>query len=119
MVGDYLKLAEDLRSARRSMDEVRGRAESDDGLVEAVVDCNGTVVELELDARVYRNPDSVALARQIKDTIRAAVADATRQAFAVMRKSLPADAREESADLVLDPILQQLGLHEERAGHRG
>ena len=119
MVGDYVKLATDLSDARRSMDEVRGRAESDDGLVEVVVDCSGAVVQLELDPRIYRNPDSTALADLIKDTIGVAIKDATRRAFAVMRKSLPADAKEESADLMLDPILQQLALHDERSGQWG
>jgi DNA-binding protein YbaB len=106
-------LARALRAARTRMDDVRGRAESEDGLVVVEVDGTGLVQLLELDPRIYRAPDSDALAEKILATIGAAVVDATRQAVGVARETL-ADTGGEP-DLSVDPVLRQLRLRDERS----
>ncbi|TCC58283.1 YbaB/EbfC family DNA-binding protein [Kribbella pittospori] len=105
MIDDLTKLAEELGAARRAAAEVRGTAESDDGLVRAVVDGDGGLVELELDPRIYRTPDSSALAGVIKETIGDALEDAARQAFAVVRKVLPTAEQDQ---IPIEPVLAEL-----------
>ncbi|GAB2678069.1 YbaB/EbfC family nucleoid-associated protein [Kribbella swartbergensis] len=105
MIEDLTKLAEELGAARRAASEVRGRAVSDDGLVTVVVDGDGGLAELELDPRIYRNPDSALLADCIKQTIARALDDATQQAFAVVRKVLPEAERDE---LLFEPLLAEV-----------
>ena len=105
MIDDLTSLAEELGAAQRAAAEVRGQAESDDGLVHVVVDGQGTLTELHLDPRIYRNPDSAQLADAIKQTIGRAFEDATRQAFAVIRKVLP-DAEQDA--LPIEPVLAEI-----------
>jgi DNA-binding protein YbaB len=105
MIDDLTKLAQELGAAQRAASEVRGRAESEDGLVSVVVDGGGTLAELHLDPRIYRNPDSAQLAESIKQTIGRAFEDATRQAFAVVRKVLP-EAEQDA--LPLEPVLAEI-----------
>jgi DNA-binding protein YbaB len=114
MAEDLYELAGELRDFRRSASEVRGSAESADGLVTAVVNGDGALVELGLDPRIFRTTDSEALAGKIQQTIVQATEDATHKAFVVLRKTLLRDADEETADLVIDPILEQLRLRNER-----
>jgi DNA-binding protein YbaB len=115
MIEDFTKLAEDLQAARRAASDVRGRAESDDGLVAVTVDGDGGLVGLELDPRIYRTPDSSALAETITKTFAGAVEDATRRAFAVMRTTMLPGADEETADLVIGPVLEQIRRRKERS----
>jgi DNA-binding protein YbaB len=105
MIDDLTKLAEELGTVRQAASEVRGRAESDDGLVCVVVDGDGSLIELDLDPRIYRTPDSAALADSIKDTIGRALEDATRQAFAVVRKVLP---EAEQDEFLFEPVLAEI-----------
>lgn len=105
MIDDLTSLAQELGAAQRAAAEVRGHAESDDGLVHAIVDGEGALVELELDPRIYRDPDSAALADTIRQTISRALEDATRQAFAVVRKVLP---EAEQGELPVEPVLAEI-----------
>jgi DNA-binding protein YbaB len=105
MIDDLTSLAEELGAAQRAAAEVRGRAESDDGLVSVVVDGEGNLAELDLDPRIYRSPDSAALADSIRQTIGRALEDATRQAFAVVRKVLP---EAEQGELPIEPVLAEI-----------
>lgn len=71
--------------------EITGTAWSDDRLVKAVVGPRGQLVELEIDPRVYRNPNSKALSATILATVRAAVADANQKMRDIMDRALPKD----------------------------
>ncbi|MFI7677946.1 YbaB/EbfC family nucleoid-associated protein [Actinophytocola sp. NPDC049390] len=108
IIAGYEQLAEDVRVLQRVIAETRETADSADGLVAATVDGHGRLVELWLDPRVYRTPDSVSLATTIADTVRAAVRQADERVFAAARKFLPENATAETADLTLDPFLHQL-----------
>ncbi|TDO50626.1 YbaB/EbfC DNA-binding family protein [Kribbella sp. VKM Ac-2527] len=113
MIDDLAKLADDVTAARRAVSELRGHADSADGLVTVTVDGDGRLIDLELDARIYRNADSVALAEQIKQTFDQAIEDATRQAIRLMRATILPRAGA-TTDLVLDPVLEQIRLRAER-----
>lgn len=115
MMEDFTKLAEDLQAGRRAASEVRGRAESGDGLIAVTVDGDGGLVSLELDPRIYRTPDASALAETITKTFGSAVEDATRRAFAVVRKTMLPDADEATVDLVIGPVLEQIRKRNERS----
>lgn len=104
----YVRLAAEFRRLRELRANSRATACSDDGLVEATVDAAGRLVDLRLDPRVHRNPDSAALARTVLDTVSAANREAARSAFEVVSKFLPADADPETADLRFDLALAEL-----------
>lgn len=108
VISGYERLAEDIRVLRHALEETRETADSADGLVAATVDGHGKLVELWLDPRIYRAPDTTALAATISDTIAEAVRLAEEKVFAAVAKFLPADATAESADLRFDPFLHQL-----------
>ena len=93
MVDDLRAAMQNFEATRRKMLEVTATAWSDDRMVRAVVGPRGHLVGLEIDPRVFRKPNSVALSALIVATVR----DATEQALArsqdVVDGSLPADLR--------------------------
>ncbi|MDG4831849.1 YbaB/EbfC family nucleoid-associated protein [Solwaraspora sp. WMMD1047] len=105
---DRKRLHADLLTIQRRIGEVRVTAESDDGLVTATVGGRGELVELALDPRVYRDPDSRLLARLITETIRRAGALAADQVFALSRAVLAPRANRADTDLGFDVVLRQL-----------
>ncbi|GAB3938182.1 hypothetical protein GCM10029976_052300 [Kribbella albertanoniae] len=105
MIEDLTKLAEELGAAQRTAAGTVGHAESDDGLIRAAVDGQGVLIELVLDPRIYRTPDSTALAEAIRATVTRAAEDAALKAFAVMRKLLP-DAEQDEP--LMEPVLAEL-----------
>jgi DNA-binding protein YbaB len=66
------ELAANLRAAKAKIDDIEATADSPDGLVRATVSGRGNLVSLELESRLFRSPDSKALAATIAGTIRAA-----------------------------------------------
>lgn len=91
---------------QRKMLEVTGTAWSDDRLIKAVVGPRGQLVELEIDPRVYRTPNSKALAASIISTIRAAVDDATAQIKTIMEAALPHSRDAKIGDVSLADVMQ-------------
>ncbi|MFI9818615.1 YbaB/EbfC family nucleoid-associated protein [Saccharothrix variisporea] len=108
IISDYEQLAEDVRVVRQRLAEVRVTVESPDGMVGVTVGGAGELVDLWLDPRIYRRPDSDALARTITETVRRAVRGAQERGVAIAAAFLPADATPESADLRFDPFLREL-----------
>jgi DNA-binding protein YbaB len=64
-----------LLALRERVDVVTATAESDDGLIRATVNGRGGLLELELDARIYRVPDSRQLAARVTRAVRDAIDD--------------------------------------------
>lgn len=96
-------MARELKSALGKVDEVQrealqvtGVAWSDDRLIKAVVGPRGHLLELEIDPRVYRTPNSKALAATILASVRAATDDAMAQTRQIIEGSVPADLRARS-----------------------
>ncbi|QUQ67167.1 YbaB/EbfC family nucleoid-associated protein [Kutzneria sp. CA-103260] len=106
MHAEYERMAADVRSLRVRLGEIRVGAESDDGLITAVAGGTGQLLELRLDPRIYRAPDSAALARTITDTINLAARRAQQEGEAIAASFLSDDT--ESADPVFDPLLTAL-----------
>ncbi|MFD1326067.1 YbaB/EbfC family nucleoid-associated protein [Micromonospora sonneratiae] len=108
MFGEYERMAEDVRSIQQRMAEIRATADSGDGLISATVGGAGELIELWLDPRIYRAPNSGALAQAITDTIHRAVELSQEEGFAIAAKFLPSGATAETADLRFDPFLHAL-----------
>ncbi|MBK1786942.1 YbaB/EbfC family nucleoid-associated protein [Prauserella cavernicola] len=84
----FEQLADEIRDIQTRLAEVEETAESDDGLITVKVNARGDLLELELDPRLYRSPDSAALSREITETYRAARAAADERAFELTTRQL-------------------------------
>ncbi|KUL25029.1 YbaB/EbfC family nucleoid-associated protein [Actinoplanes awajinensis] len=93
MVSDLRKATSELPEIQRRMLSVTGTASSPDGLITAVVGPRGHLMELGIDPRALRRPDSKALSATILQTVRAAIEDAGRQSTEVLDDVLPGDLR--------------------------
>lgn len=80
------------RIQRESM-KITGVAWSDDGLIKAVVGPRGQLLELDLDPRIFRKPDSKALSAAILATVRNAVEEAMTKHRELIDEALPSDLR--------------------------
>ncbi|UQS24716.1 YbaB/EbfC family nucleoid-associated protein [Amycolatopsis thermalba] len=88
----YRRLRDDLLEIRARIADVTATADSPDGLISATVAGRGELTELHLDPRLFRSPDSKALAASILDTIRDAVDDSREQITEITREYLPPGA---------------------------
>jgi DNA-binding protein YbaB len=100
--------AQRINGVFRELAALRVGAESDDGLVAAVVDHRGRLRQLRLDPRVYRNPDADGLARGVVTTARAAADLAHREAVEVSAVLLPGHRDPDDTDLAFDPVIEEL-----------
>ena len=92
MIGDLRRSIATMGDAQRRMMRITGTAWSDDRLIKAVVGPRGQLLELEIDPRVYRTPNSKALAASIVATVRAAVEDVLREGNEILEQNLPTEA---------------------------
>lgn len=93
MLGDLKKATADLPDLQQRMLSVTGTGWSPDGLIKAVVGPRGHLLELDIDPRVLRQPNSKALSAAIVATVRSAVEDAGKQSAEMVGGTLPADFR--------------------------
>jgi DNA-binding protein YbaB len=93
MIDDLHKARNNIAESQRRILKIRGEAWSDDRMIKAVVGPRGQLVDLEIDPRVYRNPNSKALAASILATVRSAVDDALRKGREVRDELVPKDLR--------------------------
>jgi DNA-binding protein YbaB len=93
MMADLQKATDGLPKLQERMLTVTGTAWSPDGMIKAVVGPRGHLLELDIDPRVLRQPNSKALSASIVQTVRAAVEDAGRQSSELLSDSLPGDLR--------------------------
>lgn len=91
VIDDLQQTIENAAQTRQQIMEITGTAWSEDRLVKAVVGPRGQLIELEIDPRVYRTPNSKALAASIMSTVRAAVEDANKQTKEIVEKVMPKD----------------------------
>lgn len=81
---------------------------SRDGLVSVTVGPRGDLVTLDIDPRVFRRPDSRALADTIVETVQAAAAEAEQQVVETMSAVLPREAVEAQLSGDLEGYLEQM-----------
>jgi DNA-binding protein YbaB len=93
MVDDLTKALRNAEQTQRRVFEVTGTAWSDDRLIKAVVGPRGQLIDLDIDPRIYRRPNSRALAMTIVATVRAATDEAMAKTQQILDEQLPADLR--------------------------
>jgi len=91
MVSDLRRTVSSASETQKKMAQVTGVAWSDDRLIKATVGPRGQLVELEIDPRVYRQPNSKALAATIVATVRQASEEAMAKTKEIVREALPSD----------------------------
>jgi DNA-binding protein YbaB len=89
LLRDLNQTISNMASTQRQMLSLTGTAWSDDRMIKAVVGPRGQLVELEIDPRVYRKPNSKALAASIVSTVRAAVEDVVSKSQELMDQTMP------------------------------
>jgi DNA-binding protein YbaB len=107
MVGDLRRSLDNVGNLQKQLLKVTGTAWSDDRLIKAVVGPRGHLIELDLDPRIYRKPNSKALSAAISATIREAVEDVLRQNKEILDENLPSDMRLGVADSRLAKLVHQ------------
>jgi DNA-binding protein YbaB len=99
-----------MAQAQRKIARLTGEAWSKDGMVHAVVGPRGHLVELDLDPRVFRRPDSAHLSAEIVATVRDAIASVSAKARDLMDRAVPADLRpKEYAGF---DLMETFGMHD-------
>ncbi|NKE63808.1 YbaB/EbfC family nucleoid-associated protein [Lentzea sp. PSKA42] len=88
------RLAAEIRAIQRELAEVVEVAESDDGLIVATVNARGDLMDLELDPRLFRHPDSKALSEAITGVYRSGRAAADARAFELTMRQLELTRKE-------------------------
>jgi len=91
VIQDLNRSLDTIEETRQQILEVTGTAWSDDRLLKATVGPRGQLIELDIDPRVFRNPNSKALSASIITTVRAAVEDANKKTSKLVEKVLPDD----------------------------
>jgi DNA-binding protein YbaB len=98
-----------ISSAGTELADLAETAESADGLVEVTIGGGGELRSLWLDPRIYRFRDASELADSIRRTANFAASSVRQRAYDILKPELPPDSTVDTADLVFDPALVELG----------
>ena len=89
LMGEFQRLRAGADELQQKIKAVSVTARSDDKYVTVTVNARGELMELELDPRIYRRPDSKALADTITATLRRASAEAADRVAELCKPLLP------------------------------
>jgi DNA-binding protein YbaB len=89
LTGQLEKVRSGLSDMQKEITAVTATVKSPDGYVTATVGPRGHLVRLQLDGRIYRNPDSAKLAATITETIQKATSEAAQKVQDVTAKYAP------------------------------
>jgi DNA-binding protein YbaB len=89
MMAQVRRMTHEMGDTRKKILEVTATARSEDGLVTATVGPRGHLLELEIDPRIYRRPNSALLAQTIVETVRVAVEQAGQEVFQLLDSFAP------------------------------
>ncbi|MDQ3734970.1 MAG: YbaB/EbfC family nucleoid-associated protein [Actinomycetota bacterium] len=81
---------------------------SPDGLISATVGSRGELIRLDLDPRIYRQPDSRELADTITETIKAAGLAAKERVIEVFEPLIPREELQLHMDGDIDGVLERM-----------
>jgi len=93
VVDDLKRAMSSLGETQQQINKITGAGWSPDRLVKVTVGPRGQLVDLEIDPRVFRNPDSRGLADAILTAARNAVTDANGKAGEIVDKAVPEHLR--------------------------
>jgi len=108
LMAQFQKLREGAADLQRRLKEVTATARSQDRYVTATVGPRGQLIRLELDPRIYRDPNSRELARTITETIQRATAEAADKVAKLCRPLLPEDEVRAHLNQDLDGMFHRL-----------
>lgn len=91
MFADIREATAGIGGAQQQFLGVSATARSEDGMVEVTVGPRGQLVDLKLDPRIYRKPNSTELANKIVETTRRASEDAMNQGKQIVDQNTPAE----------------------------
>ncbi|MCI2421207.1 YbaB/EbfC family nucleoid-associated protein [Saccharopolyspora sp. K220] len=107
----FRELLDQLKEATRSIPETQRRmmdqtgvAFSPDRMVKVVVGPRGQLVDLEIDPRVFRQPNAAALSAMILQASRDAVTQVTESVQRIMNERMPPELAEIRAEYQPDQI---------------
>lgn len=89
LMGEFQRLRAGADELQQKIKAVSVTVRSDDNYVTVTVNARGELLDLDLDPRIYRRPDSKALAETIASTIRRASAEAADQVAELCKPLLP------------------------------
>lgn len=81
---------------------------SRDGLISVTVGARGDLIRLDIDPRIYRRPDSRALADTITETIQLATANAQDRVVELFEPLVPPEQMRVHLDGDLDGVLEHM-----------
>jgi len=81
---------------------------SPDGLISATVGARGELIRLDLDPRIYRQPDSRELADTITETIKAAGAAAKDRVLEVFEPLIPREEMQLHMDGDIEGVMERM-----------
>jgi DNA-binding protein YbaB len=89
MTAQFTTLRDGIAGLQQELRDLTVVEKSTDGLVTVTVGARGQLVDLALDPRVYRRPDSTALARSITQTVQKAAEAAAVRVSEISEKHAP------------------------------
>ena len=91
MISDLRRTVGSVNETHKKMAQITAVAWSDDRLIKATVGPRGQLVDLEIDPRIYRQPNSKALAATILATVRKACDEAMAKTQEIVKAAMPSD----------------------------
>ncbi len=85
------RMATEASTVQKRMMRVTAKVTSDDGLITATVGPRGHLIDLEIDPKIYRRPNSAQLAVTIVETVRQAVEQAANEVQDLLEGTIPDD----------------------------
>lgn len=89
LMAQFQKLRSGASELQERLQAVQVKATSTDKYVTVTVGPRGQLISLELDPRIYRNPNSAALAASITETIQRATAEAADKVAELCKPYMP------------------------------
>ncbi|MBO0883775.1 MAG: YbaB/EbfC family nucleoid-associated protein, partial [Mycobacterium sp.] len=89
LTSDLYQIMHGLQGIQEKMAKTTGVAWSNDKTIKAVVGPRGHLVDLDIDPRVFRKPDSKALSASIVSTVRLAIEDVSRKMEEFVDEAVP------------------------------
>lgn len=94
IMDDLKNALKNLPKTQRELMSLTAEAWSEDGLVRAEVGPRGQLIDLEIDPRVFRRPDSEALRDSIMEAVSTAIRGIGERSQEILSGQMPADVAE-------------------------
>jgi len=108
LMQDFERMRRGAGELQRQLQALRVTATSDDGFVKATVGPRGQLIELEIDPRIYRRPDSKQLAATITSTVQRAATEVADKVAALCKPHLPEEQLRPNMNMDLEGIFTRL-----------